>query len=313
MFAAIDVGTNTVRLLLGKIAGDQIIADRYERAITRLGGGFTPQRGLAPDAMERTLRALTEYAAITAEACVRKVAVFGTAILRQAKNADEFQARFLHTTGLTLEIISGGKEASLSCRGVRCGLDPTPDECLIFDIGGGSTEFILYCQGKIRFQNSYYLGVVNLSEQFSDPEQQKSRVHEVLDCLADDLSRAGYDPAILRDMLLVGTAGTVTTLAAVHLGLAVYERNWINNLLLSRNDLASLRKRLESVGLPERENLPGMERGRGDLILPGLTIVESLMDRMGYDVLKVSDSGLLEGILLSLADDESDREHVLLG
>jgi exopolyphosphatase/guanosine-5'-triphosphate,3'-diphosphate pyrophosphatase len=313
VFAAIDVGTNTVRLLLGKIAGDRIIGERYERTITRLGGGFTPQKGLAPDAMERTLRTLTHYAAITAEACARKVAVFGTAALRQAQNADELQARFFRATGLTLEIISGEKEAFLSCRGVRSGLNPTPEECLIFDIGGGSTEFILYCQGKIRFQNSYALGVVNLSEHFNDPERLAARIDEVLSRLAGDLSQSGWDPEALRDAQLVGTAGTVTTLAAVHLGLPVYDRHLVNNLLLSRSDLSVLRQRLENIPLPEREALPGMERGRGDLILPGLTIVEALMGRTGHDVLKISDNGLLEGILLSLADDESDREDVLPG
>ncbi len=307
MFAAIDVGTNTVRLLLGEIAGGRIIAERYERTITRLCGGFTPKRGLAPDAMERTLRTLTQYAAITAEAGAHRVAVFGTAVLRQAKNAAELQARFFRTTGLTLEIIPGEKEALLSCLGVRSGLEPTPEECLIFDIGGGSTEFIVHCRGKIRFQNSYALGVVNLSERFSDPEQQRARIDEVLDCLADDLSQSGCDPAALREVQLVGTAGTVTTLAAVHLGLTVYDRHQVNNLLLSRDDLASLRQRLESVALLERETLPGMERGRGDLILPGLTIVEALIARTEHDVLKVSDNGLLEGILLSLADDESNR------
>jgi exopolyphosphatase/guanosine-5'-triphosphate,3'-diphosphate pyrophosphatase len=302
VFAAIDVGTNTVRLLLGEVAGGRIIAERYERTITRLGGGFSPQSGLAPEAMERTLRTLSQYAALTAEASADAVAVFGTAVLREAKNAAELQARFFRATGLNLEIISGKQEALLSCRGVRNGLEPTPDKCLIFDIGGGSTEFILHCQGKIRFQNSYPLGVVSLSEHFNDSERQRARIDEVLDCLADDLSRSSCDPAALRDVQLVGTAGTVTTLAAVHLGLTAYDRRRINNLLLSRDELAALRQRLESVALTERETLPGMERGRGDLILPGLTIVEALMTRTGHDVLKVSDNGLLEGILLSLAD-----------
>ncbi len=309
MFAAIDVGTNTVRLLLGNIAGGRIIAGRYERTITRLGGGFTPERGLAPDAMERTLRTLTQYAAITAEAGAQRVAVFGTAVLRQANNAAELQDRFSRATGLPLEIIPGEKEALLSCRGVRSGLEPTPDGCLIFDIGGGSTEFILHFQGKIAFQNSYVLGVVSLSEHFSDPERQAARIDDVLDCFANDLAKSGCDPAALRDLELVGTAGTVTTLAAVHLGLNAYDRHQVNNLLLSRNDLADLRQRLESVALSERETLPGMERGRGDLILPGLDIVEALMARTGHDLLKVSDNGLLEGILLSLADDESDTSR----
>lgn len=313
MYAAIDLGTNTIRLLIGEVVGNRILSVGCFRRITRLGGGFCRKKGLSEEAMARTLAGIADFARIVDEHEVQTVAAFGTAALRAAPNAAEFQSRVREMSGFCLDIISGEKEALLGCRGVLSGLAPSPEKGLIFDVGGGSTEFVLYHSGKILFHRSYPLGVVTLSENHSHPLQISAVIDGVLDTLFSDLTASGIDLAQLKGLPLIGTAGTITTLAAVHLGLPVYDSRLINGLVLTSDHLKICRNRFSSVSVTEREALPGMEKGRGDLIMPGLTIVETVLQRLGKKSLIVSDSGLLEGILLFLADGKSNRsDHVFV-
>ena len=173
MQAAIDVGTNTVRLLLGRVENGRVVPHLYHRVITRLGGGATLEKGLAPEAMERTLSALKEIAGIMSASGVSHCRGVGTEALRKAVNGKIFVERIRSRTGLSLEIIDGEEEARLSALGVLSELDPRPESCLIFDIGGGSTEFILWQRGDILFQKSYPLGVVSLCENYSEKAQEK--------------------------------------------------------------------------------------------------------------------------------------------
>jgi len=300
MRAAVDVGTNTVRLLLGDTEDGRVRPDRYLRRITRLGGGFSNDKGLAPEAMERTLVALREMAAAVRDRQAAPVAAAGTAVLRRAVNGPEFATRVRAETGLPLAIIDGETEARLTAAGVLAALDPRPASCLVFDIGGGSTEFVLAVDGKIRFHRSYPLGVVALCEEEGAPGRQERRIDAVLEVLARDLAAAELlDTCLAADCRIVGTAGTVTTLAALHLEMADYDWRRVNNLVLGRQDVARWRQRLRGLDEAQREALPGMEKGRGDLIVPGVEIVTRLLQRLGKEALTVSDFGLLEGLLLA--------------
>lgn len=301
MLAAVDVGTNTVRLLLGKVSGGRLVPVRYERLITRLGGGFQLEKGLAPEAMERTLLALRGFASLIAEADVSHIRAVGTQALRQAVNGPGFADRVQADLGLPLQIIDGAEEARLSARGVGEGLFPRPDRYLVFDIGGGSTEFV-YCENnQILFSRSYPLGVVGLAEVCRSMDDVNAEIERQLDQFASDVSEAGLEFAA-AGYTLVGTAGTVTTMAALDLKMTSYDWRRINNHHLAQETIQSLIDRLQPMPVCERESVAGMEKGRGDLIVPGMMIVSSIMKRLNQPILYVSDFGLLEGALLSLAD-----------
>jgi exopolyphosphatase/guanosine-5'-triphosphate,3'-diphosphate pyrophosphatase len=304
MRAAVDVGTNTVRMLFGEVLNGRVLPDSYYRRVTRLGGGATIEKGLSPEAMERTLSALTEMGGILRASGVDAVRAVGTAALRNAANGPRFVEKVRSVSGIPLEIIDGDEEASLCARGVLSALHPRPDRCLIFDIGGGSTEFILSRGDELIFQRSYPLGVVHLCEQFPDPDRQRMHIEQVLGLFLDDLASAG-DAA---GSTLVGTAGTATTLAALHLQMTLYDWRRVNNLVIGIEDLKGMASRLNPLSPKERESLPGMEKGRGDLILPGIRIVLNLLERLGRRQLTVSDFGLLEGALLSLGNCERQSD-----
>jgi exopolyphosphatase/guanosine-5'-triphosphate,3'-diphosphate pyrophosphatase len=253
--------------------------------------------------MERTLLSLREVSAILRGERVSETRAVGTAALRDALNGPEFIARVHSETELRIEIIDGEEEARLCARGVLAALEPCPQRCLIFDIGGGSTEFLLQAERGALFHRSYPLGVVALSEKFGTPESQQDRIRQVLDSFYRELADSGYLQMVhSAEVVLVGTAGTVTTLATLHLGMTDYDWRRVNNLFLDHPTLESLLFHLAALSPIEREVLPGMEKGRGDLIVPGLHIVLEIMARLGKNCLIVSDFGLLEGVALALAE-----------
>lgn len=297
MKAVLDIGSNTVRMLLGEHQDGAIYPFRYLRRITRLGGGYDPKSGIASDAAERTMRSLHEFVAVLDEYRPEKVRAVATEAVRRACNSEDFITSVHNQTGLRVEIIDGNEEAVLSSSGVLVALDPRPASALIFDIGGGSTEFIIMQKGAILWTKSYPLGVVALAESVSPLQFIAERLAE----LQDDLARDGMLELVrAADCELVGTAGTVTTLAAVHLGMVEYDWKRINNTILSGEDLRKLQDCLLPISAAEREAIPGMEPGRGDLICHGLEVVLRLLSLFNKQHLKVSDFGLLEGLLLSV-------------
>lgn len=299
-YAAVDVGSNTVRLLVASVVNGRICPDVYFRKITRLAGGLDLHHDLSPDSMERTLDALAEVAEVVRSKQIKDIRAVATEALRQAGNAAAFISMVKQRIGLSLELIGGCEEAKLCAVGVSMALDPRPGCCLIFDIGGGSTEFIVQRHAEILFRASYPLGVVRLSEGGSPVDLY---INTILSQLLTDLRAADLISLVLNpECFLVGTAGTVTTLAALDMGMTFYDWQRVNNYVLTRIAVSELRERLSSLNHAERELLPGMEKGRGDLILPGASIVLELMSMLGKDSLRVSDFGLLEGVLISLFD-----------
>ena len=203
------------------------------------------------------------------------------------------------TTGLQIEVIEGAEEALLTTMGVLSVVDPVPESVIIIDIGGGSTELACLIDGRIRFQESYPLGVVRLCEECSSVSERQQQIDAVFDQFTESLLTLGLAD---RPYQLIGTAGTITTLAAIHLQLDEYDAALINNHELSSVWLEELQQMLQLLSVPEREALTGMEPGRGDLILPGLQILLTLSRLLQLSSLKVADSGLLEGVMLGLTD-----------
>ncbi|MFO7982978.1 MAG: Ppx/GppA phosphatase family protein [Desulfuromonadales bacterium] len=301
MPASIDVGTNTVRMLIGEVSDGQVAPDKYRRSITRLGGGFSREKGLSPAAMSRTLETLQEFAEEIRSEGVRSVRAVGTEALRKAPNGGQFAKEVQTQTGLPLEIIAGDEEARLASAGVLAALSPQPDQCLIFDIGGGSTEFILAEGGRVSFHKSYSLGVVRLAEDVSSIEERTRVVESAVDELIHDLAANGCQLKKEKNFALVGTAGTVTTLAAIDMEMADYDWRRVNNHRLERQSLIDIYQRLLDLSPEEREEVPGMEKGRGDLIIPGISVVLELLAKIDCSFLIVSDFGLLEGALIDLS------------
>jgi len=297
MKAAIDIGSNSLRMQVGDVVCGQIVSQHYFRQVTRLAGGYDPQVGISTAASDRTLSALGEFVQVLGKIQITSIRTVATEAVRRAVNGPQFVADVLARTGLTVEIIAGEEEAALSSSGVLVGLNPQPNVALIFDIGGGSTEFIVIKEGKRLWQKSYPLGVVTLAE-FPNPE---NRIEMILAELVADLRVAGLSALLTSEgSELIGTAGTITTLAALDLTMIEYDWKRVNNHILSYSTLLSLNDRLLPMTAAERELLPGLEKGRGDLIIHGAGIVLSLMTILRKDQVRVSDFGLLEGILLSM-------------
>lgn len=304
MLAAIDVGSNTLRMLIGEFVAGRLQKENYFRQITRLGGGYVPGKGLAAESMERTLSALCSFSRQLQHDQVRTVRAVGTAALRRAENRLQFLEMVQQRTGLQIEVIDGREEAELSAAGVLTVIEPLPKTSLIVDIGGGSTEFIL-CRGReYLFQQSYPLGVVRLSEEAANEPQRRQLILAMLRELQLALRRAGHPLNAYPGCQLIGTAGTVTTLAAMQLRMVDYDWRLINNQTLNLVWLKTALAQVAPMPLEQRASLPGLEEGRADLIVPGLEILISLCKFTGKEQLKVADSGLLEGVLLTMSSAE---------
>lgn len=301
MLAAIDAGSNTLRLLIGNASDGKVSPDLYLRRICRLAGGFSHEEGLSPEAMERTLLAFQEFSEVCKLHHVEQVRAVGTAAFRQAVNGDAFARAVRAETLLPLEIISGETEAETMTVGVLSALDPIPENSLIIDIGGGSTEFVLCAGRAVVWSFSLALGVVHLTETYIEPEDRQLAIANSVSTLHDKLVRVcklnQIKPASLS---LIGTAGTVTTLAALDLKMNSYDWRMINNYSMTMAKLVQWQDVLSPLSAAEREALPGMEEGRGDLIIAGIEIVLALMQELNSGALTVSDFGILEGLLLSL-------------
>jgi len=302
MLASIDVGSNTIRMLLGRVEQGRLVPLRYERAVTRLGGDFRKGEGLAPQSMERTLIALQGFSEIIHNQPVRALRAVGTAALRRARNSSDFISLVAEKTGVALEVIDGQHEAHLSSLGVLEALDPRPDASLVIDIGGGSTELILLEGCQVRFRESYPLGVVRLCEESHSEAERMKVINAVVDRFKTSLQNEG-----LLDLIhsagceFVGTAGTVTTLAALDQQMVSYDWRKINNYILPLETLQQQYADLIPLTVAQREALPGLEAGRGDLIMPGIQILRSLVKEFSRPHIRVSDFGLLEGILINLS------------
>jgi len=309
VYAAIDVGTNTLRLLVAEaVTADEFAILHEEQEITRLGEGLLPTRLLQDAPRRRSLTVLRRFADTARSFKAVEVAAVCTSAVREARNGNEFLDETARETGLALRVIDGREEARLTLLGVRHGLRLGLRRVLAIDIGGGSTEFVLARGEVIEGIVSTGLGVVKLTEQYlaSDPPTigELRGLKEVVGARIDRLR--GELPG-LEGAQLVGTAGTVTTLAAIDLALVTYDRQTVQGHCLRLVRVLELLDRLAALPLRERRGIPGLEPGRADIILAGTAILAISMERFGYHELQVSNDGLREGILLDLLRREIGR------
>jgi exopolyphosphatase/guanosine-5'-triphosphate,3'-diphosphate pyrophosphatase len=297
--ASIDLGTNSARLLIGRIdSGRSIRTLLVKKEITRLGGGFSRETGLSPEARGRTLAVLRDFAVELERNHVTKIRAVATSAVRDAVNGVAFVDEVLRETGIRLRVIDGLEEAILNLRGVVAGIG-VEGESLVFDIGGGSTEYTLARGDVLRFTRSLPLGVVRLTEGKGDVAAMEEKITRELEALREEILSAGHGVA-LAGSTLVGTAGTPATLAAVHMKLSDFDYRRAHGQSLSLDAIRTIRDTLLPLTPEQRLTVPGIEKGREDLVVAGILITVRTMEMFGFESLTVCDTGLLEGLLLSL-------------
>ena len=302
--AVIDVGTNTVRLLVADVgvrAGYRTVLAAQE--ITRLGQGLLPARVLQPEPIRRTVRVLRRFRELAESQGASTVLAVGTSALREAANRAPFLTCARYEAGLEIAVISGEEEGRLALLGVRTGLPTPPDRLVMLDIGGGSTEILLAEGLRILASASTGLGAVTLTERFlkTDPPDpaELDAVRRAAASRLGRLLREGFR-GLTSDAVLAGTAGTVTSLAAIDLGLDPYDPGRVNGYRLTRDRVAELLRELASLPLADRRGVRGLEAARADVIVAGTAVCLAAMEALGAGCLTVSDGGLREGILLDL-------------
>lgn len=296
--ASIDMGTNTFRLLIAEVEKSSFFKEVFSaKQITRLGEGFSNDKILKPAAVERAVAALVQFREALKNHKVDDLIVVGTSAIREAKNQEEFIKEVKRQTGFDLKVISGEQEALYTFLGANFIIKNQSDPMMVMDIGGGSTEFIAAEGDAPTFLMSTGLGVVHLTEKYlrSDPPTAEE-LRQLRSAIGQVIKPIVYDfPPRCR---FVGTAGSVTTLAAIDQSLTEYDPEKINGYPLSRASVERIFKEIASMTLERRRKIAGLEKGREDLLVAGALILLTVMELSGYDPVYVSDYGMREGILL---------------
>ncbi len=312
LYAAVDLGTNNCRLLVARPTARSFrVVDAFSR-IVRLGEGLTASGRLCDAAMDRAAAALDVCADKMAQRGVARARIIATEACRAASNGAEFCARIEERTGLSLEVVDRRTEAGLAAAGCAPLVDPMCDGAVLFDIGGGSTEVVWLGRrsagdegpprARIRSWVSLPVGVVSLSERHGgvlvSREAFRAMVDEVY-AMLDEVRRAWGVRGASRIHLL-GTSGTVTTIAGMHLGLSRYDRARVDGAWLGIREIEEVVERLMDMSFEERVSNPCIGAQRADLVLAGCAIMEAIREAFPADRLRVADRGLREGMLVQL-------------
>jgi exopolyphosphatase/guanosine-5'-triphosphate,3'-diphosphate pyrophosphatase len=303
--AVIDVGTNSIKLLVADISGGEVRPVHEESRQTRLGKGFYDTHQLQPEAVAHTAAVVWEFAEIAREKNADTLRVIATSAARDAVNPGDLTTAIQRASDLKVEIISGAREAELVFQGVCTDAELAGQHLLLLDVGGGSTEFILGHGAQKHFAQSFPLGTVRLLEKFphSDPPT-RGEFNACRKWIGDFLKnevRPRLEPALRREIKpgsgtdgiqLVGTGGTTSILARMENKLDRFDRERIESTILSREQVTTHRKRLWSLPLAERKEIPGLPRLRADVILTGVIIYEAVMEEFEFKQLRVSTRGL---------------------
>lgn len=316
-FAAIDLGTNNCRLLIARPQGEHfVVIDAFSRVV-RLGEGLAQSGRLSEAAMDRALGALTVCADKLRRRNVYLARSVATEACRRATNGEEFIERVRRETGIALDIISAKEEARLAVLGCHLLLEQGEGPAMIFDIGGGSTEMVLVesVRGeipRIHDWQSVPWGVVSLTEtcgdEPDDDDGRAARYARMRELVRDSLApftvrvwdRLQVEQEKQTPLRLLGTSGTVTTLASVHLDLPQYDRRAVDGLIVPAESMRGIAARLSGMSPAVRRTQPCIGRERSDLVVAGCAILETILDIWPADRLGVADRGIREGILRSL-------------
>lgn len=294
--AAIDIGTNSTRLLVAGISGAALKPLETGLITTRLGEGIGAGV-LLPAAVERTVEAVSRFRRLAVDRGAERIVAAATSAVRDAANRDEFLDLVRRRTGLPVRVLSGEEEAALSYRGVLSGLAVEPRSTAVVDVGGGSTELIWTEQGRLRLI-SVNVGAVRATVCGLDGRAIAAALRPAL----EDVRRS-------RPETLVGVGGTVTTLAAVDQSLAVYDPERVHGYCLSSGRVKDILERLKGMGLEERKEVPGLQPERADIIVAGIAIVGAVLDGLAVERILVSECDILHGLVLEEVERKKDNSY----
>ncbi|GAW92235.1 bifunctional 3-dehydroquinate synthase/phosphatase AroB [Calderihabitans maritimus] len=287
LLGAVDIGTNSTRLLIAKMEKGQVVPVVQRLQATRLGQGMSEKSYLGAEPAERTLRALRGFQRLMRESGVERARAVATSAVREALNGREFVQEAEAVLGFPVHVVTGEQEAVLSYRGAT-GAIPEITFPVVVDIGGGSTEITYQNERGRIIPVSLPLGAVRCTEQ-GWPE---NKIQSVL--------RDGLHPLARRQLGLVGVGGTITTLAAVDLGLEFYDWKKVHKYRLTYERILDILKYLAALPLEERKRVPGLQPERADIIVAGTIILKELMRLLNTEFITVSEADILHGIILEL-------------
>ena len=297
--AVIDVGTNSVKLLVADVRGREVTPIHEESKQTRLGKGFYETHQLQPEPIACTAEAVWEFGETARERGATSIRVIATSAARDAANPRDLTNAIERASGLKTEIITGAREAEWAFQGVATDVELAQHPLLLLDVGGGSTEFIVGQGTTKHFAHSFPLGTVRLMEKFpvSDPPT-RGEFTKCRDWLKDFLHhevRPQLEPALKNEtgeIQLVGTGGTTSILARIEKKLDRFDRDKIERAVLTFEQVVAHRKNLWKLPLAERKEIPGLPKQRADVILTGVVIYEAVMEEFGFQQLRISTRGL---------------------
>jgi len=328
-YAALDLGTNNCRLLIARASGESFkVIDSYSRVV-RLGKGLTASGRLSDESMEAAIEALTVCQKKMKARRVKRWRCVATEACRKAENGQDFLARVKSEVGINLEVISPRVEARLAVMGCLNLIDPTKDVVLVIDIGGGSTELswvdirrLRDPQGKVRVYRppisawaSLPVGVVTLSERVPEHEDRAVWYEDLKQVVRDEIVKAGCETRFTNSFKagrghLIGTSGTITSLAGIHLKLPYYQRDKVDGLWLRLTDAVRVARDMASRSPEERALEPCIGEDRARLLVAGCAITDVLCEMWPSKMVRVADRGLREGMLMGLLQ-QSQKMNVL--
>ena len=317
-YAAIDLGTNNCRLLIVEPQGNSFkVIDSFSR-IVRLGEGLESSNKLSADAMQRTIDALRVCATKIRRHRVRWMRCVATEACRRAENGQAFINQIEKSTRLRFEIIDGKDEAELAAIGCGALFDRQFPHAIVFDIGGGSTEITCLSLKKGRYELqdmiSLPLGVVRLSEKYDGKNMSQEIYTQIRDeaekTIRSFAEKQTFHADNLNDIQLIGTSGTVTTLAAIHKGLKKYNRNIVDGTVMKRGEVVAVIQSLMNMSHEERQNNNCIGKERADLVLSGCAVLEAIIRAWPLENVKIADRGIREGILLRLIRKTRRRQKI---
>ena len=297
--AAVDIGTNSTRLLVADVEDGSVRELDRRLEITRLGEGVDERRILLPQAIARVRNVLAEYRRAAEEAGAERTLAFATSAVRDAENGEAFLGEIEWSYAFKTRLLGGDEEALLTFRGVSAGRDVAPGTVVI-DVGGGSTELILGGPDGVAFHTSLDLGCVRLTERFgTDFGAAAAHVRDVL---------AGSVPAEVRPRAAIGVAGTITTIATLDLGLDEEDPEVVHGHRLSAETVAAWTERLEGMTVEEIRALRGMHPDRAPVIAAGAVVVHETLAYFGLETLEVSEHDIMHGAALAAAELPEEAE-----
>jgi exopolyphosphatase/guanosine-5'-triphosphate,3'-diphosphate pyrophosphatase len=305
LLAAIDIGTHTHQLLVAEVTSAHALKRLHlEKRMTRLGEGFSLKRSIRAEAAGRSIAALLHFRSVLDAFQIDDLSVVATSAVREADNQADFLAQVKRQVGFDVAVLSGDEEAYRTFLGVNLVIGNRSGEMTVIDIGGGSTELALARGEKPAWAVSLPLGVTRLAETYLSEEipsasalgRMRHEIDQTLEAVPGITERLSNRPG--KKCRFAGTAGTITTLAAIEQQMTDYQPERVNRYPVSRACVTQRLWQISAMKRSERKTIPGLESGREDILISGSLILLSVMEHFGYDVVEASDCGLREGTLL---------------